>query len=465
MDFTEIYKQTNSLVSFSPGGHFILAAVQDRIVIRRTDSCQIARTVLLDATPSPTQAFLQKTTPETRISHAAWSSDSECFLAACAKKGFVRVYKLYDEEWDARIDAGAEGLVKAEWSPDGRYILCFSEWGLRVTIWSLVSGKATYIQFPVHPDRGYAFRADGRYFLLAERHKSKDTLGIYDAHHEYQLVRQFPLPTASLASLSLSPTGANLAIWEGILEYKLHVLTPTGTHLKTFTPEPEPGLGIRTVCWHPTGSFLLVGGWDDRIHVLDSLSWSCILTLELSSRIPSGVNVWREPANWLERTEGRGFLSYERLQSPYTLLLNRVDHTKPHPKCGIVQIEFNSIGSLLMVRYETSSSAVHIYDFPSPSTSFNPRLRSILLHDRPVRNVRWNPARKGSLAICCGAAAIYTWSDEWVGEGGVEEEVAECVGVPADKFETYDIKWASDGKGLILLDKDAFCCAFEVEDE
>jgi hypothetical protein len=32
------------------------------------------------------------------------------------------------------------------------------------------------------------------------------------------------------------------------------------------------------------------------------------------------------------------------------------------------------------------------------------------------------------------------------------------------KFETRDIKWAPDGKGLVLLDKEMFSCAFEVED-
>lgn len=32
------------------------------------------------------------------------------------------------------------------------------------------------------------------------------------------------------------------------------------------------------------------------------------------------------------------------------------------------------------------------------------------------------------------------------------------------KFETRHIKWAPDGKGLVLLDKEMFCCAFEVED-
>lgn len=36
---------------------------------------------------------------------------------------------------------------------------------------------------------GYTFRADGRYFVLAERHKSKDTLGLYDTADSYRLVR------------------------------------------------------------------------------------------------------------------------------------------------------------------------------------------------------------------------------------------------------------------------------------
>lgn len=55
---------------------------------------------------------------------------SEYILAACAKNGVVHVFKLRDEEWNARIDCGAEGLVKAIWAPDGRTILCFSEWGV-----------------------------------------------------------------------------------------------------------------------------------------------------------------------------------------------------------------------------------------------------------------------------------------------------------------------------------------------
>ena len=36
---------------------------------------------------------------------------------------------------------------------------------------------------------------------------------------------------------------------------------------------------------------------------------------------------------------------------------------------------------------------------------------------------------------------------------------------PTENFETRDIVWARDGKGLILFGMDQFCCAFEVREE
>ncbi|KAF9076159.1 WD repeat-containing protein 8 [Rhodocollybia butyracea] len=472
MDFTELYKHSSSLVAFSPGAHFIATAVADRIIVRRTESFQISRTWLIDPNPSESVVSLSKPLKsghlsldaKNLISHIDWSCDSEYILAVCAKGGFLQVLKLVDEEWRARIDSGAEGLVKAVWAPDGRTVLCFSEWGLRVTVWSLVTGTTTYIQFPVYPDKGYAFRADGRYFAMAERHKSHDMLGLYDASESYKVVRHFQLPTSSLSSFVLSPTGNHIAVWEGPLEYKLYILTLAGDRLASFSPEPQPTLGIREVVWHPSGMFLAVAGWDDKVHILDTLSWSPVVTFELSSRVPSGVTVWREPSKWLEATEGRGFLSYEKLRTPQTIALNKVDHMKANPKSGIAQLEWNQTGTLLLVRYETTPTAIHLYSFPSSNEGFAPQLRSVLSHTKSVLRARWNPVRKGSLALCCGNRSIYTWSDEWEGESGEQEEMAECIGVPAKEFNTRDIRWSGDGKGLILLDKDTFCCAFEVKD-
>lgn len=124
MDFTEIYRQSSSLVAFSPGGHFILTVVQDRIIVRRTDTFQITRTWLPDASPSQTNAFLSarqnhkskssqsSSTAVTDgwITHCGWSCDSEYVLAAFAKRGVVHVLKLRDEAWSGQIEAGTEGI-------------------------------------------------------------------------------------------------------------------------------------------------------------------------------------------------------------------------------------------------------------------------------------------------------------------------------------------------------------------
>ena len=138
MDFTEIYKQSGGLVAFSQGGHFILTAAHDRLIVRRADTFQISRSWQVDATPSGTQAATVSTSTRraptassSSITHIGWSSDSEYVLAACAKLGVTHVFCMRDEEWHARIEAGAEGLVKAEWAPDGRHVVCFSEWAVR----------------------------------------------------------------------------------------------------------------------------------------------------------------------------------------------------------------------------------------------------------------------------------------------------------------------------------------------
>ncbi len=34
----------------------------------------------------------------------------------------------------------------------------------------------------------------------------------------------------------------------------------------------------------------------------------------------------------------------------------------------------------------------------------------------------------------------------------------------SEKFEAQDVRWAPDGKGLILLDRETFCSAVEVEE-
>jgi len=80
---------------------------------------------------------------------------------------------------------------------------------------------------------------------------------------------------------------------------------------------------------------------------------------------------------------------------------------------------------------ENAPTVVYIYEFSTSLLPGAPKLRSILVQDKPMMQTSWNPIRKGVLTLCCGGSCLYTWSDEWTGEDGKEEEMAECIGVPA----------------------------------
>jgi len=126
-------------------------------------------------------------------------------------------------------------------------------------------------------------------------------------------------------------------------------------------------------------------------------------------------------------------------------------------------MEWNCNGSLLLVRWERTREAIHIYAFPQAPAEFKPSLRTVIQHRAGVRNARWNPVRAGSLVSCTGTGALYLWQDssaDWVND----EEMAECIGIPGKGFTTADVQWGPDGRSIVLQDKEMFTCAFVVEE-
>jgi WD40 repeat protein len=111
-DFTEVFKQTQGLVSFSPNGEYLATAVQQRLVIRESQSLQILQ--LFNCTDL--------------IQHVSWSQGSDLILVASYKLGIFQVFSLEDEEWTGKVDEGILGCSKVLWAPDGRNILSFSEY-------------------------------------------------------------------------------------------------------------------------------------------------------------------------------------------------------------------------------------------------------------------------------------------------------------------------------------------------
>jgi WD40 repeat protein len=128
MDFTEIFKARAAV--FSPDSRYVLTSVDDRIIVRLANTFQVSQAWQIHPQPADgvivDTAISRSSTSEN--AQCAWSCDSRYILAALG--GLVQVFDLVDKDWMASIQTGAEGLAKALWAPDGRCILCFSEWGV-----------------------------------------------------------------------------------------------------------------------------------------------------------------------------------------------------------------------------------------------------------------------------------------------------------------------------------------------
>ncbi|MCV2423919.1 hypothetical protein LNV47_25405, partial [Paucibacter sp. DJ4R-1] len=77
------------------------------------------------------------------------------------------------------------------------------------------------------------------------------------------------------------------------------------------------------------------------VYILSSLSWTVVVTFELNARVPLGVKVWKEPANWLTKGPEGSFAEYDRGVGTTALSTTRREGAKGLPKTGAAQIEWN----------------------------------------------------------------------------------------------------------------------------
>lgn len=60
----------------------------------------------------------------------------------------VQVFSVADAQWRCRINEGVAGLVSAKWSPDSRHIILESDFGIQLSVWSLMAGTSQLIMHP-----------------------------------------------------------------------------------------------------------------------------------------------------------------------------------------------------------------------------------------------------------------------------------------------------------------------------
>uniref|UniRef100_A0A3B5B068 WD repeat containing, antisense to TP73 n=1 Tax=Stegastes partitus TaxID=144197 RepID=A0A3B5B068_9TELE len=338
MNFSEVFKQTNQLCKVSPDGKYLATCVQYRLVVRDVSTLQI----------------LQLYTCLDQVSHMEWSSDSLFILCAMYNRGLVQVWSLEQPDWHCKIDEGSIGLVSSRWSPDGRHILNTTEFHLRVTVWSLCTKAVSYIKYPKACQKGVDFSRDGRYMALAERRDCKDYVCVFVCD-DWHLLRHFETETQDLAGLEWSPNGCVLAVWDSCLEYKVLLYSLDGRLLSTYSAY-EWSLGVKSVSWSPSSQFLAIGSYDEKVRILNHITWKKITQLEHPAVIDNTKTVYKE----VEKRPGVGSdemslhsitmgttlfntqSKYEICPLPVQIPVVKPDPDRANPKIGISVLAFSS---------------------------------------------------------------------------------------------------------------------------
>lgn len=76
-------------------------------------------------------------------------------------------------------------------------------------------------------------------------------------------------------------------------QYNVCIYSPTGDLIAQYTAY-EDALGVRKVKWSPSGQLLAIGSYDQKVRILNNLTWSVISEYDHPTdiRAEKAVSIW-----------------------------------------------------------------------------------------------------------------------------------------------------------------------------
>lgn len=188
----------------------------------------------------------------------------------------VRVYNAHEPQWSALITGASSNIGKianVDFGHTSDEILIFSDFGVKVTLWSLLTSRGVELRDPKFANRGYSFRPETGYLAILTRPGPHDVVLLLAAGTR-ELLGSFTLATVDAQGLVWSPDGKWLVTWDAAsCGYKVLIYTADGHLYRTVRGGQNGnkiGLGVRSVVWSAGGGYLAVGGYDGRITLLNT---------------------------------------------------------------------------------------------------------------------------------------------------------------------------------------------------
>ncbi|MCO5573516.1 hypothetical protein L7F22_027287 [Adiantum nelumboides] len=399
------------------------------------------------------------------------------------------------------VEAGAEGLIGGQWINNAT-ISCFTSDHLQAMLYDIESGSVAVIKntksnkafiSPSHSYIAFLTKQDGNDFVTILKSCKKV---LDEDSSEWCVIQEFSAKTSDSCGIFWSPDERYLAVWEGILEYKIQFFSLFG-HLQatyaieadlptTMLPSTLPtnagslmshsaaGLGVRELGWSPKGNFIVAGDYYGRIRLIETREWSECTSFDLSCLASSRVQTdsalgWKEPSEWESDVSNRTIKSFEPFVLPAVLPSTQGELHKLNPKVGISCLEFNDSGDMLAVRSDDLPNTLFIFAIPSSSFDGLPSLLSVINLSYTISQTLWRPSKSehddlelriDELSFMSQTNAIYTWRRTRT--RAEDLQIVEAIPIPIDAFVAKQASFSPDGRTMIITsDNNTFCCAMD----
>lgn len=197
-----------------------------------------------------------------------------CSRLLLADDDNIRAYDVKDHKWSATIEKTAANFgriadVAFGHTPDE--VLVFTDFGVKLTIWSLSSCRGVEIRDPKYMVHCYSHRTQTGHLAILTRPGAQDLLMLLNPG-DHELVRSVELPTIDAQEVAWSPDGCWLAIRDAASNgHKVLIYTADGHLFRTYAgieDTREIGLGIKRIRWIPKTGKLALGDYNDYITIL-----------------------------------------------------------------------------------------------------------------------------------------------------------------------------------------------------
>ena len=185
----------------------------------------------------------------------------------------IRVYDIHDPTWHAVIDKAASNLGRIAEVAFGHTrdeVVVFSDFGVKLTIWSLLTSRGVEIRDPKYLVKCYHHRPRTGHLAVLTRPAAQDVLMLLQPG-SHELIKSMEVPTIDAQEVAWNSDGSWLVIRDAASSgYKVLIYTADGHLYKTISGtrnDVDLSLGVKCMQWSPSAGTLAIGDNNNSITI------------------------------------------------------------------------------------------------------------------------------------------------------------------------------------------------------